>query len=166
MMLPFFDRPLQLPRLVVDEMIMMFCAHLSRTYQGRSQPPEVVTGGLTIWQQDRAIEVLNEHLDGDLALADLAKECALSASRFMRAFKRSFGVPVRRYLLYKRVEAAKSLLLHSNDSLLTVALEVGFTDQPAFNRGFRELVGTSPGRWRRANAPMPKAFNLPAPEEK
>jgi transcriptional regulator GlxA family with amidase domain len=122
--------------------------------------------GLTIWQQDRAIEVLNEHLDGDLALADLAKECALSASRFMRAFKRSFGVPVRRYLLYKRVEAAKSLLLHSNDSLLTVALEVGFTDQPAFNRSFREIVGTSPGRWRRANAPMPKAFNLPAPEEK
>jgi transcriptional regulator GlxA family with amidase domain len=72
---------------------------------------------LTIWQQDRAIEVLNEHLDGDLALADLAKECALSAGRFMRAFKSA-------------------------------------------------IVGTSPGRWRRANAPMPKAFNLPAPEEK
>jgi AraC-like DNA-binding protein len=121
---------------------------------------------LTIWQQDRAIEVLNEHLDGDLALADLAKECALSPGRFMRAFKRSFGVPVRRYLLHKRVEAAKYLLLHSNDSLPTVALEVGFTDQPAFNRSFRAIVGTSPGRWRRANAPMPKAFNLAAPEEK
>ena len=105
---------------------------------------------------------LNEHPDGDLALGDLAKGCALSPGRFMRAFKRSFGVPVRRYLLYKRVEAAKSLMLYSNDSLLTVALEVGFTDQPAFNRGFREIVGTSPGRWRRANAPMPKAFSLPA----
>jgi AraC family transcriptional regulator len=116
---------------------------------------------LAIWQQDRAIEMLNEHLDGDLALADLAKECALSAGRFMRAFKKSFGVPVRRYLLYKRVEAAKSLLLHSNDSLLTVALEVGFTDQPAFNRSFREIVGTAPGRWRRSNVPMPKVFNLP-----
>src|ERR1700722_16981712 len=165
MMLPFSNRPLQLPRLVIDEMIMMFCAHLNRTYQGRSQP-EVVTGGLTIWQQDRAIEVLNEHLDGDLALADLAKECGLSAARFMRAFKRSFCVPVRRHLLNKRVEAAKSLLLHSNDSLLTVALEVGFTDQPAFNRSFRAIVGTSPGRWRRENALMPKAFNLSAPEEK
>jgi AraC family transcriptional regulator len=69
-------------------------------------------------------------------------------------------------LLNKRVEAAKSLLLHSNDSLLTVALEVGFTDQPAFNRSFRAIVGTSPGRWRRENALMPKAFNLSAPEEK
>src|SRR6202021_1374974 len=166
MMLQFSDRPLQLPRLVVDEMIMMFCAHLIRTSQGRSQPPEVVTGGLTIWQQDRAIEMLNEHLDGDLALADLAKECALSASRFMRAFKRSFGVPVRRYLIHKRVEAAKSLLLHSNDSLLTIALEVGFADQPAFNRSFREIVGTSPGLCRRANAPKPNPFIFTTPEEK
>src|SRR6266851_9689530 len=143
-------------------MVMMFCAHLARTYRDRTHSPEVVTGGLAVWQQDRATELLNEHLEGDLALADLAKECGLSPGRFMRAFKKSFGVPVRRYVLHKRVEAAKSLLLHSNESLLTVALEIGFCDQPAFNRGFREIVGTSPGQWRRANAPMPKAFSLPA----
>jgi AraC-like DNA-binding protein len=78
----------------------------------------------------------------------------------MRAFKKSFGVPVHRYLLQKRIQAAKSMLSHSDKSLLTVALEVGFSDQPAFNRRFREIVGTSPGQWRRTNAPMPKAFKL------
>ena len=162
MMLPFLDRPLQLPCLVIDELIMLFCAHLARTYQDRNNPPEVVTGGLAVWQQDRAMELLNEHLDGDIALADLATECGLSPGRFMRAFKKSFGIPVRRYLLHKRIQAAKSALLHSDKPLLKVALEVGFTDQPAFNRSFREIVGTSPGQWRRANAPMPKAFNRPA----
>jgi AraC family transcriptional regulator len=166
MMMPYFDRAMHLPGLVVDEMTMLFCAHLTRTYQDEGQLPAVVTGGLAVWQQDRAIELLHEHLDGDLALTDLARECGLSPGRFTRAFKKSFGVPVRRYLLHKRVKAAKSLLLHSNKSLLTVALEVGFSDQPAFNRSFREIVGTSPGRWQRANAPMPKAFNLPAPKEK
>jgi AraC-like DNA-binding protein len=162
MMMPLSNGRFHLPRLVIDEMIMMFCAHLTQTYQGRSHPPEVVTGGLAVWQQDRAIELLNEHLDGDIALADLATECGLSTGRFMRTFKKSFGVPVRRYLLHRRIQAAKSELLHSDKSLLTVALEVGFTDQPAFNRSFREIVGTSPGQWRRANAPMPKAFNLAA----
>jgi AraC-like DNA-binding protein len=161
MMMPYFDRAMHLPRLVLDEMIMLFCAHLTRTYQDEGQLPAVVTGGLAVWQQDRAIELLHEHLDGDLALTDLARECSLSPGRFTRAFKKSFGVPVRRYLLHQRVKAAKSLLLHSNKSLLTVALEVGFSDQPAFNRSFREIVGTSPGRWQRANAPMPKEFNLP-----
>jgi AraC-like DNA-binding protein len=117
---------------------------------------------LAVWQQDRAIELLNEHLDGDIAFAGLATECGLSPGRFMRAFKKSFGVPVRRYLLHRRIQAAKSELLYSDKSLLKVALEVGFTDQPAFNRSFREIVGTSPGQWRRANAPMPKAFKAPA----
>jgi AraC family transcriptional regulator len=158
MMLPFSNGLVHLPLLVIDEMIMMLCAYLCRTYQDRSCLPEVVTGGLAVWQQDRATELLNEHLDGELTLAELSRECGLSPGRFMRAFKRSFGVPVRRYLLHKRVVAAKSLLLHSNNSLLAIALEAGFSDQPAFNRGFREMVGTSPGHWRRANAPVPKAF--------
>ena len=162
MMMPFFNGPVHLPRLVIDEMIMLFCAHLTRTYQDPSQPSQIVTGGLAVWQQDRAMELLTEHLDGNIALADLATECGLSPGRFMRAFKKSFGVPVRRYLLHRRLQAAKSLLLHSDKSLLTIALEVGFSDQPAFNRSFREIVGTSPGQWRRANAPMPNAFNLPA----
>jgi AraC family transcriptional regulator len=162
MMLPFSNRPFQLPRLVIDEMIMMFCAHLTLTYQDRNTPPEVVAGGLAVWQQDRAIDLLAEHLDGNIALADLATDCGLSPGRFMRAFKKSFGVPVRRYLLHRRIQAAKSLLLYSDKSLLKVALEAGFTDQPAFNRSFREIVGTSPGHWRRTNAPVPKTSKWPA----
>jgi len=160
MMLPFSDRSLQLPRLVIDEMIMMYCAHLTRTYQDQNNSPEVVTGGLAVWQQDRAIDLLTEHLDGGIALAYLARECGLSPGRFMRAFKRSFGVPVRRYLLHRRVQAAKSLLLYSDKPLLKVALDAGFTDQPAFNRSFREIVGTSPGQWRRTNAPMSKSIQV------
>jgi AraC family transcriptional regulator len=161
-MMPYFDCGIHLPRVVLDEMIMLLCAHLARRYQDTTQSPEIVIGGLALWQQDRATELLNEHLEGDLALADLAKECGLSPGRFMRAFKKSFGVPVRRYLIHTRVKAAKSLLLHSNSSLLTVALQVGFSDQPAFNRRFREIVGTSPGQWRRAHSAMPRAFGPPA----
>jgi AraC family transcriptional regulator len=159
-MMPSSKSPARLPRLVMDEMIMLLCAHLSRTYQDGSEHLEVVTGGLAIWQRDRAMDLLNEHLDGDIALAELATECGLSPGRFMRTFKKSFGVSVRRYLLHKRIQAAKSVLLHSNKSLLEIALEVGFTDQSAFNRSFRAITGTSPGRWRRANAPMPTPFNL------
>jgi AraC family transcriptional regulator len=160
MMMPYFDRAMHLPRLVLDETIMLLCAHLTRTYQDMRQPSEVVTGGLAVWQQDRAIELLHEHLDGDLTLPGLAKECGLSPGRFMRGFKKSFGVPVHRYLLQRRIQAAKSVLLHSDKSLLTVALDAGFSDQPAFNRSFREIVGTSPGQWRRANTSIPKAFKL------
>ena len=53
-----------------------------------SQPPEVVMGGLTIWQQDRAIEVLNEHLDGDLRRLPILQK----------------SVRYRRVVLYARIQ--------------------------------------------------------------
>jgi AraC-like DNA-binding protein len=87
-------------------------------------------------------------LAGDLRLAKLAQECGLSVSHFARAFKRSFGSSVHRYLILQRVEAAKALLQHSNHSLSEIALQTGFSDQPAFSRTFGAIVGTTPGRWR------------------
>src|SRR5271156_3728457 len=59
MMMPYFSRAIHLPRLVLDEMILLFCAHLTRTYENVGQVPEVAIGGLALWQQDRAIELLH-----------------------------------------------------------------------------------------------------------
>jgi AraC-like DNA-binding protein len=99
-------------------------------------------------------------MGGDRVVADLAKQCGLSPSGFMHPSKKSFSVPVPRYLLHKRADAAKSLLVHSKKFLLKVALEVGFSDQPAFNRRFCDSVGTSPGQWRRTHSLMLSAFRL------
>ena len=53
-MMPYFDREIHVPRLILDEMIMLLCAHLARTYESPRQPPEITVGGLAAWQQDRA----------------------------------------------------------------------------------------------------------------
>jgi AraC-like DNA-binding protein len=34
-------------------------------------------------------------------------------------------------------------------SLIEIAVQSGFSDQAAFTRRFHEIVGVSPGRWRR-----------------
>jgi AraC family transcriptional regulator len=39
------------------------------------------------------------------------------------------------------------------ESLAEIADEVGFADQATFTRAFRQLVGVSPGRWRRDRFP-------------
>jgi AraC-like DNA-binding protein len=90
-------------------------------------------------------------LDGQLRLSYLAEECGLSVSHFSRSFKRSFGVPVHRYLIARRVERAKFLLRSSSAPLSEIALESGFADQAAFSRSFRAVVGTSPMRWLNEN---------------
>src|SRR5277367_2401612 len=42
MMMPSPHGPVHLPRLVIDETIMLFCAHLARTYHDPSQRPEAI----------------------------------------------------------------------------------------------------------------------------
>lgn len=149
MMLPYFNSALPLPALVVDELVLIFTAHVAKSYSTEDHIAKVVRGGLARWQQAKAVEMLDAHLDGRLRLADLATECGLSPRRFSSAFRKSFGLPVHRYLLIRRIEAAKAAMLYTNKLLTVIALESGFSDQPAFNKSFRAIVGVPPGQWQR-----------------
>jgi Helix-turn-helix domain len=53
---------------------------------------------------------------------------------------------------------AKTLLSTSDRSLSEVALEAGFSDQAAFSRTFKALVGASPGQWKREAVHRPGGF--------
>jgi AraC-like DNA-binding protein len=87
---------------------------------------------------------------------DLANLVALSRSHFSRAFKRSVGLPPMEYVVVRRVERAKAIISGAREPLAEVALACGFADQAHLNRRFRDIVGVSPGRWRRSNAPVAK----------
>jgi AraC-like DNA-binding protein len=60
------------------------------------------------------------------------------------------------YVVVRRVERAKAMIRTTRESLAEVALACGFADQAHLNRRFRDVVGISPGRWRRSNAPVQK----------
>jgi AraC-like DNA-binding protein len=109
-------------------------------------------GGLAPWQRRRVVDLFHEHLDGELKLETLADECRLSVSHFARSFRRSFGTPAHRYLILKRVEIAKALLSETNNSLVEVAAQTGFSDQAALTRAFANAVGATPAKWRRENS--------------
>lgn len=136
------------PDLFFDHFVLMLCGHIVNTYGSIRLMPKRYQGGLALWQRRRFLELLEQHLDGDLKLSRLAQECGLSVSHFARSFKKSFGTSVHRYLILKRVEFAKTLLRHSSAPLPEIALQTGFSDQAAFSRTFRAIVGTTAGRWR------------------
>jgi AraC family transcriptional regulator len=160
LILPALSQPKPFCQLFLDHFVLMLCSHVIHTYSASRTLPKVNLGGLAPWQTRHVTDLLHEHLDGDLRLSTLASACGLSVSHFARSFKISFGAPVHRYLISRRLESAKGLLLHSNKSLSDIALHVGFSDQAAFSRTFSALVGTTPGRWRRENAHMWSPRNL------
>jgi AraC-like DNA-binding protein len=80
----------------------------------------------------------------------VAAECNLSVSHFAHAFRRTFGRPPHRWLMERRIDAVKNLLLTSRSTLAEVASQCGFADQSALSRTFKRVLGESPGEWRRS----------------
>jgi AraC family transcriptional regulator len=163
MLLPYFGHSQPLPRLATDELIMIFCAHLAGSYPRSPLRERAGAGGLAIWQQRRVMNLIRDRLDGNLPLADLARDCGLSSGHFARAFRQSFGMPPHRYLVTQRIEVAKTLLVHTNRTGLEIALESGFEDHATFSRAFRRTVGTSPSDWRHQCRSAPVSLSWSAP---
>ncbi|HEX2735155.1 MAG TPA: AraC family transcriptional regulator [Polyangiaceae bacterium] len=148
-LMPGLGIPEQVNRLFVDHLALATLAHVGKRYGTTPLLDDRPRGGLGAAQVRRAKELLMTHLDGDLSLDDLARECGLSRSHFARAFKTTTGQPAHRWLVDRRIERAQELLLNSALSLSQVAKLCGFTDQSHFTRVFAARVGAGPGRWRR-----------------
>jgi AraC family transcriptional regulator len=148
-MLPAIGRPGWPSPLALDHLNLILGAHVLQKYGGLRKPPAVSVGGLGPSQKRRATELLSEDLSGRIRLSELAAECGLSISHFARSFKASFGVSAHRWLVQRRIERSQELLIETRESLADIADQAGFADQAAFSRTFHQIVGISPGRWRR-----------------
>jgi AraC family transcriptional regulator len=152
LMLPCLDRPEMFSQLFMDSFTMMVCSHLVGRYGQLGEAIPQIKGGLAPWQRRRVLELLREHLDGEVKLARLAEECRLSVSHFARSFRTSFGTSAHRYLILYRIDIAKALLSETNNSLVEIAAQTGFSDQAALTRTFAAIVGATPAKWRREHS--------------
>jgi AraC-like DNA-binding protein len=152
-----FEAPLGASGLLLDQLLNAVCAHTLGRYGTTRAVMHRAAGGLAPWQERHAKEMMNECLDGDVSLSDLARECRLSVTHFVRAFRRSTGLSPHQWLLARRIDRAKSFLAESDLSLAEIALACGFWDQSHFTRMFTASVGTSPGRWRRSCKGVPES---------
>ncbi len=149
-LLPAIERPDHASKLFIDQVMLALLAYCAHTYGRMDMDNKLARGGLAPWQIRRATELLRERLDGEVSLSEVAAECELSVSHFARSFKRAVGQTPYRWLIDRRLEAAKQLMLNSALGLSEIALGCGFSDQAAFSRTFKRVAGTSPGDWRRS----------------
>jgi AraC family transcriptional regulator len=133
----------------VESIVMALVAHLGYRTVDRDADPGLARGGLAPWQERRAKEIMTANLAGDVWIDQVAEACGLSRSQFARAFRLTTGLPPYRWLLHRRVEAARALLPQGDRSLAEVGHECGFADQSHFTRVFASVEGMPPGLWRR-----------------
>jgi AraC family transcriptional regulator len=96
----------------------------------------------------KAIDYINDNLAEDLSLRDISSIIHVSPYYFSRMFKRSTGLSPHQYLLRRRIEVAKQLLLRKNSSILEISQQVGFASQSHFIKVFRKYTGATPKNYR------------------
>jgi len=105
--------------------------------------------GLLAWRLKRVAEYIDVNLSSPIGLIELASAAGFSRMHFARTFRVSTGLRPHDYLVLRRVDYAKRLLLNSESSIATVARLSGFSTHAHFTNVFRRVVGNTPSAWRR-----------------
>lgn len=96
------------------------------------------------------IDYIEEHLNTELTLEDLARGASYSAYHFHRLFQVAAGVPVMTYIKNRRLDRAAQELLQSDRKIVDIALDSGFGTHETFTRAFKRYFHRTPGAYRRA----------------
>jgi AraC family transcriptional regulator len=113
-------------------------------------PKAASSGGLAPWQAKRVLSYIEANLATKLRTSDLAAMTRLSVGHFSHAFRISFGKPPHAFVMTRRIERAKRLILMEDPMpLVEVAYRCGLSDQAHLSRMFRKVAGHSPSVWRR-----------------
>jgi AraC family transcriptional regulator len=131
-------------RLYLDALGISVAARLLRSHSSLSREPRKLTGRIPERRLRQVLAYIEDNLNQDLSLSNIAASAGLSASHFKVLFRDSVGLPVHQYVIRRRVERAKSLLAEGKMSISRIALETGFAHRSHLARHMRRILGLSP----------------------
>lgn len=132
-----------------QQLTELLATRILSVHTGAPAGHQPVVGGLSPTALRRAIERLRSDSDADLSLAALAADAHLSRFHFCRAFKQSTGLSPHAWLRQHRLAQAMTLLRDTDESVVSIAVALGYGSQSAFAAAFRRLTGETPSEWRR-----------------
>lgn len=96
----------------------------------------------------KAIDYINNSLAEDVTLEMVAEQVKLSKCYLCTLFKKQMGMSFSHYLNKVRLERSKFYLLHSEKSIVEIAMLLGFNSQSYYSTQFRKLTGMTPMQFR------------------
>ncbi len=142
-------------RLYVDSLAVSVASRLVSTHSSLAQRPPEQSGGLGGRRLKQTLAYIEDHLAEDVSLSQLASITGISASHFKTLFRESAGLPVHQYVIQRRLDRAKSLLMQGKLSIAEIALATGFSHQSHLARHLRRASGLSPRAMKRLFADIP-----------
>ncbi|WP_020620355.1 AraC family transcriptional regulator [Paenibacillus daejeonensis] len=94
-----------------------------------------------------ALQMIQEHPQQAWSISQLAKSCGYHPNYFSHLFKEVMGISPKSYMIQKRMQWAKKLLLEE-EKIEVVASKLGYTSIHYFSRHFKSITGMAPSTYR------------------
>ncbi|MGN6778151.1 helix-turn-helix domain-containing protein [Rhizobium sp.] len=96
-----------------------------------------------------ACEFLEVNLARAVGVEELASRVGTNRNTLNKAFNQAFGVGPMTWLRLRRCEVAAQLLREGSESILNIALSVGYEDSNNFSTAFRKIYDQGPMEFRK-----------------
>jgi len=138
------DTGSQSGRLYRESLGTALAARLLQRHHRRSLPMRDVKGSVSAARLKQLVAYIEDNLESDLSLAEIASIAGLSVSHLKTLFRQATGISVHQYVLRRRVERAKVLLRDRSLTIAQVAFATGFAHQSHMARHMRRILGVTP----------------------
>ncbi len=103
------------------------------------------------------LQFIQEHYGGEVSTLTIAASALISESECLRCFRTTIGTPPMQYVRQFRLQKAAELLGATGQNIGDIGAQCGFLDTSYFTKTFRQIMGSTPGEYRRKiNEEKPK----------
>jgi AraC-like DNA-binding protein len=96
----------------------------------------------------KALKYILQNFQKKIIIKDLLKITNMSNTSFYAAFKKTYRIPFKDYLLNFRVGYACKLLTDESQNISGIAYDSGFGNISNFNRQFKKIKGVTPSQFQ------------------
>jgi len=130
--------------LLMESAAYAIALRLVRRSHNASRLPRLPERAMPKWRLRRVCDYVEVNLDQNLSLHELAAVAGFSVPHFKVLFRHSMGLSVHRYVIERRVERARELIVRGERPMSTIALDAGFAHQSHMIRCVQRVLGITP----------------------
>lgn len=111
-----------------------------------------ISGGVQKVHSSLAVETvkyIEAHYAENLSVEEIAQHLAVNRSHLSRVFKNHMGTSIKEYLIGVRINRGAFLLSLTDESVESIAYQVGFNSLVVFSRMFKKSTGETATNYRK-----------------
>lgn len=98
------------------------------------------------------LDYISWRLRENIKVSEIAEYFGYNSKYITTFFKKASGIPLKQYILNRKIELAKALLTDTNQPVAQIGYEIGFSDNHNFSNTFKRLTGQTPSEYRNSYA--------------